>query len=219
MEGSTTAGWRGADGEAGRRRVPARQASCWGLLLVAGLAAGAAAWLVLTPLRARDGDIRQRCAGFVRHAHWASTGSGGRGAQPVSPSIWCAGSGMERSRPVCIASTIRRRSLRFMRRIARGDVFTKSLTVPEGANIFDIAARVEQAGLGTRQDFLDAAVSQTESGGRFGPRSEESRGLPVSGHLPIFADRHCGADRRRHGAAVSRGGRAIGIEGKRASVL
>jgi len=35
-------------------------------------------------------------------------------------------------------------------RIARGDVFTVSLTVPEGANIFDIAARVEQAGFGTR---------------------------------------------------------------------
>ncbi len=46
-------------------------------------------------------------------------------------------------------------------RIARGDVFTLSLTVPEGANIFDIAARVEQAGLGTRQSFLDAAMSQT----------------------------------------------------------
>ncbi len=46
-------------------------------------------------------------------------------------------------------------------RIVRGDVFTLSLTVPEGANIFDIATRVEQAGLGTRQSFLDAAVSQT----------------------------------------------------------
>ena len=46
-------------------------------------------------------------------------------------------------------------------RIARGDVFTKALTVPEGANIFDIAARVEQVGLGTRQEFLDAVVSQT----------------------------------------------------------
>jgi UPF0755 protein len=45
--------------------------------------------------------------------------------------------------------------------IARGDVYTKSLTVPEGSNIFDIAARVEQAGLGTRQDFLLAAVQQT----------------------------------------------------------
>jgi UPF0755 protein len=46
-------------------------------------------------------------------------------------------------------------------RIARGDVFTLTLTVPEGANIFDIATRVQQAGLGTRQSFLDAAVSQT----------------------------------------------------------
>jgi UPF0755 protein len=45
-------------------------------------------------------------------------------------------------------------------RIARGDVFTKALTVPEGANIFDIAARVEQAGFGTRQEFLDAAVQR-----------------------------------------------------------
>jgi UPF0755 protein len=45
-------------------------------------------------------------------------------------------------------------------RIARGDVFTLTLTVPEGANIFDIATRVEQVGLGTRQSFLRAAVSQ-----------------------------------------------------------
>jgi UPF0755 protein len=47
-------------------------------------------------------------------------------------------------------------------RIARGDVFTIALTVPEGANIFDIAARVEQAGFGTRQEFLDAATERTE---------------------------------------------------------
>jgi len=45
--------------------------------------------------------------------------------------------------------------------IARGDVYTKTLTVPEGANIFDIAARVEQAGLAPRQDFLAVAVKQT----------------------------------------------------------
>jgi UPF0755 protein len=41
--------------------------------------------------------------------------------------------------------------------IAHGEVYTKTLTVPEGSNIFDIAARVEQAGLGTRTNFLDAA--------------------------------------------------------------
>lgn len=45
-------------------------------------------------------------------------------------------------------------------RIARGDVFTRTLTVPEGANIFDIAARVEQDGFGTRKEFLKAAVDE-----------------------------------------------------------
>lgn len=45
-------------------------------------------------------------------------------------------------------------------RIARGDVVTISLTVPEGANVFDIATRVEQAGLGTHQEFMAASVSQ-----------------------------------------------------------
>ena len=43
-------------------------------------------------------------------------------------------------------------------RIRRGDVYTISLTVPEGANMFDIAARVESAGLGTREEFLNAAT-------------------------------------------------------------
>ena len=46
------------------------------------------------------------------------------------------------------------------RRIARGDVYTIALTVPEGANIFDIAARMQQAGLATRRQFLQAAVQQ-----------------------------------------------------------
>jgi UPF0755 protein len=46
-------------------------------------------------------------------------------------------------------------------RIAHGDVYTRVLVIPEGANLFDIAERVEQVGLGSRQQFLDAARSQT----------------------------------------------------------
>jgi UPF0755 protein len=41
-------------------------------------------------------------------------------------------------------------------RIARGDVYTIAVTVPEGSSIFDVATRLEQAGIGTRQQFLDA---------------------------------------------------------------
>jgi UPF0755 protein len=45
-------------------------------------------------------------------------------------------------------------------RIVRGDVFTRTVTVPEGASIFDIAARLQQAGFGDAQGFLNAAVRQ-----------------------------------------------------------
>jgi UPF0755 protein len=46
-------------------------------------------------------------------------------------------------------------------RIARGDVFTLPVTIPEGANRFDIAARIEQAGLVKREDFLAVTVHDT----------------------------------------------------------
>jgi UPF0755 protein len=46
-------------------------------------------------------------------------------------------------------------------RIARGDVFTKAVTFPEGASIFEIAARLEQAGFGSQQDFLNVQARQT----------------------------------------------------------
>lgn len=46
-------------------------------------------------------------------------------------------------------------------RIQRGDVDTVTVTVPEGSTVFDIAARLEQAGLGPRQEFLNAQVKQT----------------------------------------------------------
>ncbi len=46
-------------------------------------------------------------------------------------------------------------------RIARGDVYTIPLTIPEGYNIFDIANAVESAGLGSRGAFLAAERSDT----------------------------------------------------------
>lgn len=46
-------------------------------------------------------------------------------------------------------------------RIARGDIYTRALTIPEGSNIFDIATRVEENGFGSRQDFLNTVVEQT----------------------------------------------------------
>lgn len=42
-------------------------------------------------------------------------------------------------------------------RLERGDVYTRAVTIPEGANMFDIAQRVEAAQLGSKEAFLDAA--------------------------------------------------------------
>ena len=44
------------------------------------------------------------------------------------------------------------------RRLARGDVYVHTVVVPEGFNMFDIAAAIENAGLGSAQDFLRVAT-------------------------------------------------------------
>ncbi len=46
-------------------------------------------------------------------------------------------------------------------RIARGDVYTIPLTIPEGFNLFDIAQSVQAAGLAPAPTFLAAARSNT----------------------------------------------------------
>src|SRR5437899_3058897 len=47
--------------------------------------------------------------------------------------------------------------LEVVRRIARGDVFYYELVVPEGRNLFDIGAAVEQLGVFPAAKFLQAA--------------------------------------------------------------
>jgi UPF0755 protein len=61
-------------------------------------------------------------------------------------------------------------------RIARGDVYTVALVVPEGANIFDIAARVQQLGLATHDEFLDAAVQQVSLVADLDPQAKSLEG-------------------------------------------
>jgi UPF0755 protein len=67
-------------------------------------------------------------------------------------------------------------ALEVYQRIARGDVYTRALIVPEGSNIFDIAARVEQAGFDTRKDFLAAAVQQVGLVADLDPRAKSLEG-------------------------------------------
>jgi UPF0755 protein len=70
-------------------------------------------------------------------------------------------------------------------RIARGDVFTRTVTIPEGSNLFDIAARLEQAGFGPRGDFLAAAARQTNLVADLDPQAASLEGylFPDTYHL------------------------------------
>jgi UPF0755 protein len=42
-------------------------------------------------------------------------------------------------------------------RLARGDIFVHTVTIPEGYNLYDIAGVMQLAGLGSAQEFLNAA--------------------------------------------------------------
>ncbi|HKW15896.1 MAG TPA: endolytic transglycosylase MltG [Terriglobales bacterium] len=47
------------------------------------------------------------------------------------------------------------------RRLAHGDIYFHTVVIPEGFNLFDIAAAIQSAGLGPAQEFLKVATSDT----------------------------------------------------------
>lgn len=91
-------------------------------------------------------------------------------------------------------------------RIARGDVFTRPVTIPEGSSIFEIAARLEQAGFVTQQDFLDAAVNQAGLVADLDPGAASLEGylFPDTYHFPrkFSAVQICAAMVRRFRAVA-----------------
>jgi UPF0755 protein len=71
-------------------------------------------------------------------------------------------------------------------RIIRGDVYTKAVVIPEGASLFEIAARLEQAGFGDRKDFLAGAAKQVNLIADLDPRATSLEGylFPDTYHFP-----------------------------------
>ena len=46
-------------------------------------------------------------------------------------------------------------------RLVRGDIYVRTVVVPEGFNMFEIAQAVQDAGLGPKEDFLKVATTDT----------------------------------------------------------
>jgi UPF0755 protein len=61
-------------------------------------------------------------------------------------------------------------------RLRRGDVYTVSVVIPEGFNIFDVASAVAAAGLTPRDEFLRAEMQHTELIARWAPHAASLEG-------------------------------------------
>jgi UPF0755 protein len=54
------------------------------------------------------------------------------------------------------------RTLDVFNRLVRGDIYVHTVVIPEGFTMFDIAQAVQDAGLGSSQEFLDVARTHVE---------------------------------------------------------
>jgi UPF0755 protein len=130
------------------------------VLLVLLCGAGAAGWLLLTPFGPQSETILEIAPG-------SSTVRIGREL---------AQAGIIRSQlafdlvRIWKHGTLKAGAYRFDRpappidvydRIRRGDVYTIAVTIPEGSTVFDIGDRLEQAGFGPRQAFVDMAKQES----------------------------------------------------------
>lgn len=92
-------------------------------------------------------------------------------------------------------------------RLQRGDVFTRSVTIPEGANMFEIAERLEAAQLGTRAAFLQAVNHDVQLVGDIDPGAQTLEGylFPDTYHLQrkATADQIAAAMVKRFRAAAA----------------
>jgi len=61
-------------------------------------------------------------------------------------------------------------------RIARGDIYFHTVTIPEGYTMFDIAKAMEDAGLGSAADFLHIAETQTQLVSDLAPEAKSLEG-------------------------------------------
>jgi len=164
------------------RRIKGPGAAAIPLLLVV-LAAAAAAWLILLPAGPRKetfveiapGSSSNQIAAQLEHAGIVRS----RYAFDLFR-LWKRGSlkaGEYRFDHSATVSEV-------YARIARGDVYTIAVTIPEGANRFEIAAKVAQAGFVnvTGENFLAATVNQTPLIADLDPRAA-TQGRSLEGYL------------------------------------
>jgi UPF0755 protein len=134
----------------------------FGLILVAVLAfAGWLAWALLTPVEPQGRTFVMLRPGYSTHRIASELKSAGVIRSEKAFVLWHyfhhgrslkAGEYLFES-PANIID--------LQKRLRRGDIYFRTVVVPEGFTMFDIARAVEEAGLGSADDFLKVAKSDT----------------------------------------------------------
>jgi UPF0755 protein len=131
----------------------------WLLLIAALASAGWFAWALLLPTEPPQETFVMLRPGYSTHRIAAELKSAGIIRSQRAFILWHY---LHRSRSLK-AGEYRfeksRNMIDVQNRLARGDVYFRTVVVPEGYTMFDIARAVEAAGLGPAEDFLKAAQS------------------------------------------------------------
>lgn len=133
------------------------------ILLLAGIAfAGWFAWAVLTPVAPSGQTFVLLKSGSTTRRIASELKSAGAIRSERAFLIWHF---LHRKRSLKAGEYLFEKPASLIEvhnRLARGDIYTHTVVIPEGFTMFDIAQAIEQAGLGSKDDFLKVARSDTD---------------------------------------------------------
>ena len=133
----------------------------WLILVAIVAACGWFAWAVLTPVEPPGQAMVLLRPGFTTHRIATELKNAGVIRSEEAFILWHY---LHRRRSLKAGEYLFDKPANLMdvqQRLRRGDVFFHTVVVPEGYTMFDIARAIESAGLGSADDFLKVAQSDT----------------------------------------------------------
>ncbi len=131
----------------------------WLILVAVVAAAGWFAWAVLTPVEPAGQTFVLLRPGFSTHRIAAELKTAGLIRSEEAFVLWHY---VHRKRPLRAGEYLFDKPasiIDIQKRLRRGDVYYRTVVVPEGYTMFDVARAIEAAGLGPAEEFLKVAQS------------------------------------------------------------
>ncbi len=133
----------------------------WLIFIVAIASAGWFAWALLTPVEPSGQTFVMLRPGYSTRRIASELKSAGVIRSEEAFVLWHY---LHRGRSLKAGEYLFEKpanTIDLQKRLRRGDVYFRTVVVPEGFTMFDIARAVEAAGLGSAEDFLKVAQSDT----------------------------------------------------------